>query len=224
MEPLLADDLVLLLLDDDSGRFASGSHHRSALAAAALVDLVEQGVVELVEGRGLLHRDTVRLVRPGVVTDPVLVLVATKVGEKERAPQTLLERLGADVERSLLTRLTERGVLRETDGKLLGLFPRTLWPAVDVSHEQQVREQVRAVLVDGATPERRTALLIGLLAAVGQAHKVVDSGGRSRRDLRRRAAEVTPDSWPVEALKKAVASQAAATTASTAGIAGATGH
>ena len=45
----------------------------------------------------------------------------------------MLQSLSKGVRRSLLTGLADRGVLRADEGKVLGIFPTTRWPAVDCS-------------------------------------------------------------------------------------------
>lgn len=221
METLVAEDLLLLLLDDESGTFTT-ANHREALAGAALAELAADNAVELDSRGGLWKRTTVSLDEAGVVDDPVLRLVADRIAEKPRSPEDIVGRVGRDVEDALCARLVERGVLRRDEHKVLGLFPRTTWPAADSSRERRLRDDLRAVLLDGRDPEPRTGVLIALLVAIDQVHKVVDRDGRSAREIKKRAKEVAEGGWASDAVKKALDAAAGAAAATTAAIAAAT--
>ena len=95
---------------------------------------------------------------PPVPEDPVLAGALATVVEKERSAQALVTKLGKGVTPTLGGRLAERGLLQRRDDKVLGLFPRTRWPARDTSHEGHVRRALTVVLVDGGNagrPDRR---------------------------------------------------------------------
>ena len=96
---------------------------------------------------------------------------------------------------------------------MLGLFPRTRWPAVDSSHEEAVRRSLTAALVQGVTPEPRTAALVSLLSAIDRAHKVVDRDGLPAGQVRKRAKEIAKGEWAAKAVKDAIAASTAAITA-----------
>ena len=93
---------------------------------------------------------------------------------------------------------------------MLGLFPRTRWPARDNSHEQSVRRALTVVLVDGARPDARTGALVALLHAVDRAHKTVPHEGLGSRQVRKRAKQVAEGQWAAKAVKDAIAATAAA--------------
>ena len=225
MENLIAEDLLMLLLDDKSGRFTLTSHHRQAVAGAVLAELALKGAVDIDRGKGLWKRNTARVVDATAVMDPVLRRAVDLIGKKPTSPQTLVNRIGGDIERSLCERLAERGMVRKEQAKVLGLFSRTVWPAADSSRELQVRSDLRAALLDHSEPSQQIAVLIALLLAIGRVHKVIDSEGHTARDIKKRAKEVADGGWASDAVKKALdAAQAAviagAIAASTAGGSG----
>ena len=84
--------------------------------------------------------------------------------------------------------LVERGVLEEEKGKTLGLFSRTRWPEIDPEPERALRERLRDVLVGGAEPQPREALLIALLEPFDLAGGLVAKS--DRKEARRRAKEL----------------------------------
>lgn len=207
---LLAEDLLLLVLDDRTGKVVS-SNLDTALGGAVLIELALADTIEVSKGEGLWARSKVRPIasspRP---SDPVLGNGLDLVAAKERSAQDLVVRLGKGVRRTLLERLQTRGVLRLEEDKVLGLFPRKRWPTVDSSHEDAVRRQISAALLEGATPDDRTAALIALLLAIDRAHRTVDLDGVSARTVKKRAKEIAEGDWAAKAVRDAVAAAQAA--------------
>ena len=109
---LVAEDLLLLLL-----------------GGAVLVELALDGMVEVVEASSVWRKAKVHPVEGARPGDPLLQDAWRTVGEKERSAQALVERLGKGLGDTLCARLAERGLLERRDDKILGLFPRTRWPA-----------------------------------------------------------------------------------------------
>jgi hypothetical protein len=143
--------------------------------------------------------------------DPVLADALATITEKDRRASDVVTRIGKGLEKRLATGLAERGVLERREGKVLGLFPRTTWPAADLTHEAEVRRAITACLVDGAEPDERTGALIALLAAIDQAHTAVVPGtGLKKRELAKRAKQIAEGQWAAKAVKDAVDAAAAA--------------
>lgn len=212
---LIAEDLLLLLLDDQSGAPQSG-YLSTALGGAALVELALGRHVEVEEKRGLWRTARVDVVAGAQPpADPVLADAFATVAEKRRTAQDLVGRLGRGLVEELAGRLVERGILERRDDRLLGLFPRKRWPMVDARHEQELRASLTFVLVQGQEPDERTAALIALLAAVDRVHKVVDRGGMSARDVKRRARQIGEGDWAAKAVRDAIQAATAAMTAAT---------
>jgi hypothetical protein len=151
--------------------------------------------------------------------DPLLRTAYDLVAERPRSAQDLVTRLGKGLQPRLGQRLAERGIVERRDSRLLGVFPRSTWPSVDATHEQQVRRAVGASLVQGVTPDEHTGALIALLSAADRAHKVVDHEGMSSREVRRRAKEIAEGDWAAKAVRDAIQ---AATAAVMAGVVAAT--
>jgi len=203
--PTLAEDLLLLLLDDDSGKLITdGTSTDHALAGAVLVDLVTAGRVA--EEGGKLHvMDTAAL------DEPVLEAGLARLTEKAPAkPQRAVEALTKHVRETVLEALTGRGLIKQEKDKVLGLFPRKTWPAIDSAHEDSVRAELTAALVGGQQPSERAGTLIALLHAIGVVPKVVEG---DRKALKARAKEISEGDWVGVAVKKAVQAIQAAVTA-----------
>ncbi len=213
---LIAEDLLLLLLDDEKGTLAASSYLQSALGGALLVELALAGAVEVEEKRGFWHSAKVRATSTATPTDPLLAAALATVTEKERSAQDLVNRLGKGVKDDLLASLERRGMVEPRRDKVLGLFPRTTWPAVDSTHEDAVRRALTAALVSGAEPDERTRALVALLDALGRAHKSVEHQGMSAGEVRKRAKALADGDWAAKAVKDAIAASTAAMTAAVA--------
>jgi hypothetical protein len=226
METLIAEDLLLLLLDDRTGAMTNSTYLDTGIGGALLLELALAGSVDVVKGTGLWARSKVVPTGRAVPPDPLLGEALAEVATKERTAQDLVGRLGRKRRETLLGRLEAKGVLRRSEDRVLGLFPRTRWPAIDSSHEADVRRVLGDALLGGVHPDQRTAALVALLSAMDLAHKVVDHEGLSSREVRKRAKQVAEGEWAAKAVKDAVAAaqaavvagvMAATTTATTAG-------
>ncbi|HEX6343407.1 GOLPH3/VPS74 family protein [Umezawaea sp.] len=218
--PTLAEDLLLLLLDDDTGRLITdGTSTDHALAGAVLVDLVNAGRVA--EEGGKLH-----VMDTALLDEPVLEAGLARLAEKAPAkPQRAVEVMTKNVRETVLEALAGRGLIRQDKDRVLGLFPRRTWPAVDSAHEDSVRADLTAALVGGERATERAGALIALLHAIGVVPKVVQG---DRKALKARAGEISEGDWSGVAVRRAVravqaAVTAAAVVASSGGSTGATG-
>ena len=208
---LIAEDLLLLLYDDETGKPLTGSPGLDyALAGAVLIELTLSRKLDItIDGKtGRLH------VLDGAPTgDPILderlAYVVKKPGKK---PKDQIGALSKRLRDQLLARLAERGVLEQDQGRVLGLFPVTRWPAKDARHEQDVRAKLESVLKVGTTPDEPTAALIALLSALNVVPKVV-TDTVDKKALKKRAKEIADSDWAAAAVKKAVTEMQAAVTA-----------
>ena len=225
---LIAEDLLLLLLDDAKGTASTWGRTDAVLGGAVLAELAVRGLVTVDEHKSIWRTDTVHASESAPTElDPLLAGALATIAEKDRKASTLVTKIGKGLEDRLAAGLAERGMVERRDGKLLGLFPRTTWPAADTRHEDDVRRTITACLVDGAQPDERTGALIALLAAIDQAHSAVTPGTTAKKkELEKRAKEIAAGQWAAKAVKDAVDAAAAAmvvvgvVTASTAATAG----
>ncbi|MFD1719999.1 GOLPH3/VPS74 family protein [Amnibacterium endophyticum] len=203
MTDLIAEDLLLLLLDDERGTAASlWVDVGTPLAAAALAELALRGAVELEPG-SFLSSATLRATgRPE--PDPVLGRVLAVVAERPRSVSSVISRAKRGLQEDLAARLAAAGVLRREEDRVLGLFPRTTWPEVDAAREQGVRGRLMRVLVDGAEPDERTAVLAGILGALDRVPQTLGLRGRAAGDAKRRATAIAKGDWAVEAVSAAM--------------------
>ena len=210
MATLIAEDLLLLLLDDESGALSHSDKIQPLLGGALLLELALAERIEVAEKTGRWSSSKVAVLDGAALEEPLLAEAIDTIAEKPRSAQDLVNLLGKGTKDVLLERLAGRGLVRPVKDKVLGLFPRTTWPATDRTHEAAVRERLQGALVHGLTPDIRTSALIALLSSVDHAHKVVDRGDLPAKEVRRRAKEIADGAWAATAVQDAVeAAQAA---------------
>jgi hypothetical protein len=213
---LIAEDLLLLLLDDETGALRASSQIQVALGGAVLAELALGDHVVVGEKQGFWHTAKVRAKDPRP-EHPLLAEAWTTVGEKERSAQDLVSRLGKGLKDRIATDLAGRGLLRREEDRVLGVFPRTRWPAADSTHEAGVRRELEAALHQGQEPQPRAGSLVAILSALDQAHKVLDHPGMSNGEVKKRAKAIAQGDWAAKGVADAIAATNAAVTAAIAG-------
>ncbi|ASR36459.1 hypothetical protein BAY61_17220 [Prauserella marina] len=215
---LLVEDLMLLLLDDKTGVPAGAGTLHYTLGGAVLVELALLGRVEPEEGRAGLGGPKILTTGNGPLPDPLLQSAHDTVAGKTQRVQPLLLHIGGGLRKPVLDRLLERGLIRKERKRVLGLFPATTLPAADTRHENELRERVRAVLEDGASPDTRTAAVTALLSASGTLPSLHPSPKWSS-SVYKRAKELERGDWGASAVNTAVSRTAAAIAASSTAVA-----
>lgn len=166
---LIVEELMLLLLDDDGASISGAGTLHYTLGGALLVELALLDRVELDEtsGGGFLNGPTVlpRGERP--LEDPLLAEALATIRERPTRVQPLILSLGAGLYAVVLERLERRGLISKERRRVLGVFRTTRWPAQDARHEEELRQRILRVLVQGEAPDPRTAAVIGLVYASG---------------------------------------------------------
>ncbi|MET9701958.1 GPP34 family phosphoprotein [Streptomyces griseus] len=213
-EMLIVEDLTLLMTDDRSGAVAGAGTLYYTLGGAVLVELGLGGHIRADEDDKGLNGVRVHAVAGRAPSDPLLRAAHGKIGKRVRGVQTLLIEIGtgAGKREAVLDRLVERGLLRRETKRTLGLFRTTSTTVADTGYKKALLEQVRAVLVDGAEPDARTAALVGLVSASGTLptlHRSVPWSGQ----VYERAKELERSSWGAEAVNAAVMRTVAAVSA-----------
>jgi hypothetical protein len=210
---LIAEDILLLLTDDETGKsITDGTRLDYALAGAVLLELAELGKVDVAGPGEPVKKGRLYVRDPAPTGSPELDAGLALTAEKSRRPEEVISKLTKGLRDRLLTGLAQRGVLRREQGKVLGLFPTTRWPAADSAHEHDLRGRLHAILVVGSTPDPRTAAVISMLYAVDAVPKVL--AGEDKRMVKQRAKAIAQGQWASDAVRKAVeAVNAAVTTA-----------
>jgi Golgi phosphoprotein 3 GPP34 len=209
---LIAEDILLLLTDDETGKsITDGTRLDYALAGSVLLELAEAGKVDVAGPGEPVKKGRLYVRDPAPTGSPELDAGLALIAEKSRGPQDVISKLTKGLRDRLLNGLAQRGVLRREQGKVLGLFPTTRWPAADSAHEHDLRGRLHAILVVGSTSDPRTAAVISILYAIDAVPKVL--AGEDKRLVKQRAKAIAKGEWASEAVRKAVEAVNAAVTA-----------
>ncbi len=194
----IAEELLLLAHGDDGKRLIGSTELDRGVAGALIVELALAGRLAVED-----NRLVVRNASP--TGDPELDAALHRIAEedKRRKPKWWVEKLDSkQVNERVLTRLAERGVLREETHRILGFLPTTRYPAQDPGLESEVRERLYRAVMGADQPDDHTVALAALLHACGLSRKVIPEVDRAT--LKRRMKELTEGEWAGKAVKDAI--------------------
>jgi len=161
----LAEEVLLLALRDEGGSFVDLPERALdfALAGAVLMELCTRSRIDSDLAR-------VTVVAPEPLGDPILdpALAAIAAAPEEWGAERwtgVLAREGAEIQRLVVERLVERGVLRRKDSLLHWVLGGRRYPVVDDSGQREVKERVLGVLQRGEVPSPRDVAIIALADA-----------------------------------------------------------
>ncbi|MEW2014186.1 MULTISPECIES: GOLPH3/VPS74 family protein [Microbacterium] len=207
--PTLAEDLLLLLFQPRHGTIAGEGTLFYVLAGAVLAELGLDGNVET-DTAGATGTLRIRAVADHPPGDPLLRPAWDYVTDKPRGVQTVLAAVGPALRSPVLERLEDRGDIARTSRKLLGLIDTTSLAPGPSGRRDELMAGVRAVLVDGAQPDARTAALAALLSGSGTLPQFDREIGWNSAVITR-AKELEQGNWGADAAAQAVARTVAAT-------------
>ena len=158
-DPALASDLLLLVLNEQTGRFPRMSSMDAIVSVALFVDLAARGRLEFF---GDDHRVFVTDASPtgSPVLDDVLTMLQQAEGDRPTAAIRLIAKGRFD---QVVQGLVDSGALVEHETRALGAFRRRTWRHSGRGPISSLRKNLDDVLVQGAKPTVRTALLISVM-------------------------------------------------------------
>ncbi|MFI0989642.1 GOLPH3/VPS74 family protein [Streptomyces exfoliatus] len=207
MAVTLAEEIMLLSLDDESGAAKERQSAAWAVAGGILLDLVLAGRVSVDDGR-LRVLDTTPTEVP--LLDERLGKLVVWCGKKGKAPKVTewLTKDHAKAVKATVAGLCERGLVREEQHRVLGLFPVSRYPEADGSVERELRARLGAVVVEGATHHARTTGLLALIHGA-KLHRLAFPDV-PRKEIAARLEEITAGEWAAEGVRRAIRDMQAA--------------
>lgn len=179
----LHEQVLLLALRDDRGTVESRAGMYSlALGGAILSELLLAGCVTVGEDKKKL----VDVVQSRRLDEPLLDDCLKLVGKAKRRRSAAGWVSGfAHVKRlrhRVAQQLCRKGILKDSEEKLLLLFTRKVYPTVDPAPERRLTEALRrAIFQDSKSLNPRTAILVALAYSTGLLNAHFE-----RSDLKRR--------------------------------------
>ena len=195
----LPEEFALLAYDDDGAPVTDGTHLNNGLGGAVLLELALTGKVDVADKK-------VVVVDATPTGDSLLdQALARIVDDKARKPGHWVTKFAKNTRSDVMDRLAAQGVVRLEKGKVLGLFPRTRYPAahgVEPSQETEARQRMHAAVTGTGPVEPRTAALCALVAATDLDKKVFRD--LDRRQVKARLKEIGEGAWAATAVKKSI--------------------
>lgn len=210
---ILAEEVLVLLTHEVTGRPVVPAARRDlAVAGAVVAELALAGRLVAAES-GVFARVALRVVDTTPCGDDVLDAALARAGSGGAAPTAVLGRIRGGLTARLLERLAARGVLRREQGRVLGLFPTSVWPVADADPGSALRRRLHDVLVGGQPPTPREASLVAILSALDVVPTVLPGTGVAARALKARARQVAAGDVGADAVRRTIAATQAAMTA-----------
>jgi hypothetical protein len=201
----IADELLLLAYSDEGSAEIGQYQLDLGLGGALLLELALAERFDVRDGR-------IVVVDPSPLGDPVLDDALRRVAgdKKDRKVRDWVQKLSEKLRERLLDDLVATGVLTREKDRVLGIFPRTRYPAahgVVAPVEEDARYRLQAAL-DAADPvEPRTAALAALVQGVGLSRNVFkDRPGKQVRERINAMTEASlaDDRWASDGVRKAI--------------------
>ncbi|MFC9595204.1 GPP34 family phosphoprotein [Streptomyces sp. NPDC056944] len=207
MAVTLAEEIMLLSLDDESGAVRERQSAAWAVAGGILLDLVLAGRVAVEEGR-LRVTDPTPTETP--LLDERLLRIAAWAARRRRDPKVTewLTKDHTKAVRATTDSLRARGLVREEQRRVLGVFPVTRHPEAEGATERELRDRLRAVVLEGAEPDTRTAGLVALVHGA-KLHRLAFPGV-PRKEIAPRLDEIAAGQWAAEGVRHAIRDMQAA--------------
>ncbi|KPJ82914.1 MAG: hypothetical protein AMS19_06230 [Gemmatimonas sp. SG8_23] len=200
MQLNLHEELLLLALHDKKGTNAFGTALDPGLGGALLAELLlRERVAVRSEGKKGLVTIVDRRRTGDLLVDEAL---ARLEGAKRRAdPKATVMRLTRipKLRQKTARSLCRRGVLRETEGEVLLLFRRRVYPTVDPGPERALIDRVRQALEGDGEVSPRTAILVGLADTSGCLAAIYDR--RKKKALAPRLKAIAEEAAAVQATR-----------------------
>ena len=222
----LKEELLLLALHDEKGKVLSSSSAALpyGLTGAILLELAMVGKID-VDAKKL------SVIKTTLTGDRVLDRASQIMSEtsKQRSVKHWVRKLNSQMKRlknDLIRQLVMKGVLAETEGKLLWVIPTKRYPARNAEPENKVRERIKRIILNEELPDERSTLLISLIKACNLVNEVFAKDERKVAKKRIKAmaegekvgkaiADTVNEAVMVAVLGAVTASMAASTTSST---------
>ncbi len=160
---------MLLALRDEKGTIESKADmYQYALGGALLSELLLAGCVRLGEDK----KKRIELVQPKAFSDPVLdeCLNLIAAAKRRRTAADWVSRFASlkKLKERVAQGLCRRGILKESEDKVLLIFTRKIYPTIDPRPEKRLIEQLRkAIFTETARLDPQTAVLLSLAHGTG---------------------------------------------------------
>lgn len=210
----LYEEIMLLSLRDQEGTVEPMISYREAIAGSILAELLLQNYIELDQSK---KSNPLRVLKGGPIGDELLDECLEKItaSKRRKTLQTWVMRFSniKKLKHRIAGNLSNKGILAETEDKVMLLFTRKIYPEVNSEPEQMIIERMRdAIFTDTYELDAKTTVLISLVHHTGLLKRIFDKSALKSR--KKRIEQIINGEAVGKATKKAIeAVQAALLTA-----------
>lgn len=210
------EQLVLMALRDEEGTLESkAGMHQYALGGAILAELVLADRLAIDDSK----KHLVHVTRHKRVGEPLLdeALQMVADSKREKRAEHWVARFASikNLRHRVAQQLCRRGVLKESEDKILWIFTRKIYPEIDPEPERELVQQLHDAIFRNDKIPPQTAIVLSLANATGMLRIHFDKKELKRR--KERIEQITSGSAIGEATRATVqAVQAAMIAAQTA--------
>lgn len=163
----LQQEILLLATEDDRGTFSSGMFLYSAGGAMVSELLLQQRIAANDD-----KKQTVAVIDESPTGDPLLdeLLQLIRDSKKHQGLQHWVSKAAniKDLKHRIATQLCDLGILKQDERKILWLFTQKVYPELDGSWEDTIRQRMAEVMFDPKSrADARTSVLIALASHAG---------------------------------------------------------
>jgi hypothetical protein len=160
----LHEEILLLALKNEKGTTAIESYHNLAMGGAILAELLLLGRIQ-VQKQKKKQFAIVSSTEP--TGDTLLDECLGRIAESRKRQQlkTWVSRFSntKNLKRRVAVQLCRKGILRESEDRVMFIFKRAIYPELDPRPEQALVERMRrAIFTATSQVEPRTAVLVAL--------------------------------------------------------------
>lgn len=195
----LYEQILLLELDEEKGTTGQDTWAKTEMGGAILAELAMAGVITISDDKKMLvHPATGAPSATAAATaattaalhgDPILSEALARITSARRAAKASawVQKFAGikDLKNTAARQLVAKGVLHEEQGKVLGIFKRTIFPEANPGPEQELRRRLEeAIFTETSEVEAATIVIIALGHATGLLKKIFPQKrlkARSRR-------------------------------------------
>ena len=160
---ILAEELLLLSIESKTGAIRNLNLVKAGLAAGILMDLEFVGAIQVADG--VLRTDDEVPIKDEIPLHARKIISAADFSGDAREWTTQLANRFKNLSESVINRLVKNRLVDIQEKRTLGLMPRVRYPIVNDDQQAGVRGRIRAAIIAGSPPDRRTTALIRLLRA-----------------------------------------------------------
>lgn len=209
MDLHLHEAITLISLNDEKGNYtAAGGYINYAFGAALLTDLI------LAE-RVVVEDDRVKLVTNAITDSRALNAVIDQLSRRKK-PMKVSNWIHTLVQRSTklyklcVEKLIKEGILERREKKILWVFSVNRYPTVDGEPENELRQRLKALMLDDTTtPDRKERMLLVLLLHCELYTDLLDDKSE-RKPAKARLEALTEDSLMEDHIGKTIREMQAA--------------